>query len=169
MLYIIDGNNLAGKLGLLGHEDFDKMLLVCLKDFFGSKQNRIILIFDSNDLMGDRFNDGLIEVVYTPRDEFYKNADDKVLETVRLFLADEGFSDEIIIVTDDLDLTQKVNESIVYHTKRNRVKTERSTDFAKRIELFEAANSAKNDSDKKELENDSKDLNAELLKIWGKQ
>jgi hypothetical protein len=168
MLYIIDANNLAGKLGLLGCKDFDKMLLVRLQDFFGRRQHRVILIFDSNDLMGDRFNDGQIEVVYTPRDSFYRNADDKVLETVRIFLADENFNEEIAVVTDDLDLTAKVNQSITYHAKKDRVKTERSTEFAQKIEAREAVVLAGDDLDRKELENDSKDLNAELLKIWGK-
>ena len=154
---------------MLGYQDFDKMLLVRLKDFFGNKQNKVILIFDSNDLMGDRYNDGLIEIVYTPRDDFYRNADDKVLETVRVFLSNEQFNDEIMVITDDLDLSGKVNNSIAYHSKKGRVKIERSTDFASKIELFEASVLAKDDSDKRELESDHKDLNAELLKIWGKQ
>lgn len=166
MFYIIDGNNLAGKIGLLGQVDFDKMLASRLRDFFGLKRHKVILVFDSNDFMGDRSAEGNIEIIYTPRDGFYKNADDKVLEVVINFLADEDFKEEVCVVTDDLDLQEKVRLAIAYHAKKRRVKIEQSTDFAARMKAAADFEAQKGLSDKSPAEEESSDLNAELLRIW---
>jgi hypothetical protein len=167
MMYIFDANNLAGKLGLLGEVDFDKMLLARLRGYFGDRRPEVCLIFDSVDPVGDRFSSGNIEVVYTPRDNYYSSADDKVLEVALAHLADEDFKDELVIVTDDLDLTEKVRAAIAYHAKRDKVRVVRSTDFADKIKAREEAVFAEGLTDKSEAEEAGESLKAELLEIWG--
>lgn len=41
MIYIIDANNLAGKLGILGEDDFDKMLVGLVEEFFVHRDNKV--------------------------------------------------------------------------------------------------------------------------------
>lgn len=153
---------------MLDRADFDKTLAASLKDFFGEKQHGVILVFDSNDVLGDRLSNGNIEIIYTPRDRFYKNADDKILEIVGSFLANDDFKEEIFIITDDLDLQEKIRAAIAYHAKRRRVTIEGATEFASRMELAAAYEANKNLSDKSAAEEESGELNAELLKIWSK-
>lgn len=169
MLYIIDANNLAGKMGLLGRDDFDKMLIGRLREYFSGKRPKVFLVFDSVDPMGDRFSDDPFEVIRTPRDDFYSSADDKVLEIVLKYLADDAFKEEIEVVTDDLDLTEKLKVAIAYHAKRNRVKVERSTDLADKVMAREEFLTASTLTDKFDAEHSSDSLNDELLKIWGNQ
>ncbi|RLC38288.1 hypothetical protein DRH27_02655, partial [Candidatus Falkowbacteria bacterium] len=63
MLYIIDANNLAGKLKMLGEENFDKKLRDLIKEYFKKKKSLVILVFDSSDPMGDKITDGNITLV----------------------------------------------------------------------------------------------------------
>ncbi len=168
MLYIIDANNLSGKLGLLGEDGFDKILIDRLKAYFAGKSPKVFLIFDSVDPMGDRYVEDNFEIIRTPRDDFYDGADDKVLEIVLGYLSDDDFKEEIDVITDDVELAEKLKAAIAYHTKRNRVKVARSTEFADKMDAKVESLLLADLTDKTAAENDSDDLNAELLKIWGK-
>lgn len=167
MLYIIDANNLSGALGLIDKDDFDKILISKIKEYFLGKKSRVFLVFDSLDPVGDHVRDGLLEVVYTPRDSFYKDADDKVLEIAERFLEDAFFRDDIIVVTDDIDLRNKVDTAISFNAKKHQVKLLRASDLARLIKEAEQL-VAERDFDEKDLGRDSDKINRELLRIWGK-
>jgi hypothetical protein len=169
MIYIIDGNNLAGQMKLLEQKVFSDILFARLKSFFKNKACRVFLVFDSVDFMGDRFKDGFFEVVYTPRDNFYASADDKILEIAENFLTGEDLKEDVAVITDDVDLQGKIKLLIAYNAKKNRVKMIRATDFSRTVIRWEDNQSTVGLTDKTEAELDADDLNAELLKIWGKQ
>ena len=155
MLYIIDANNLAGKLGILFEDNFDKKLIAAIKNWSKGK-NKIYLIFDGVDFMGDKYTEDNITVVYTPKDSYYASADDKVIETAKKLLVSE--KEEIRVVTDDLEIIKKL-ENIV----DNKFKIIKATEFAEKIERnIDLDFNQKSELDKKEVE----DINSELLRIW---
>ena len=104
MLYLIDANNLAGAMHLLNEKKFDKTLIDIILNSKFILRNKFVLVFDSNDIMGDRIKADNITIIYTPRDSYYKNADDKVLEEAK------KLKNDFTLVTDDLDLTKKVKD-----------------------------------------------------------
>ena len=155
MLYIIDANNLAGKLGILFEDDFDKKLIAIIKDW-SKRKNKIYLIFDSVDFMGDKYTEDNIIVIHTPKDSYYASADDKVIETAKKLLVSE--KEEIRVVTDDLGIIKKM-ENIV----DNKFKIIRASEFAEKVEKnIDLDFNQKSELDEKEVA----DINSELLKIW---
>jgi len=104
MLYLIDANNLAGAMHLLREKDFDKTLIDTIKNSKFVLRNKFVLVFDSNDIMGDRVKENNLTIIYTPRDSYYKNADDKIVEEAK------KLKNDFTLVTDDLDLTQKIKD-----------------------------------------------------------
>jgi len=163
MIYIIDGNNLAGQLGILFQNDFDKNLIEVIKKYFCTKKMKVYLVFDSNEPMGDKFSEGFIEIIYTPRDTFYQSADDKVLELVAREIDLGAGNNQISVVTDDLDLIEAVEKAA---RKRNySLVIIKARDFAEKIKN-------KNIQDKIIIEDRGIDkeqeekINRELLKIW---
>jgi hypothetical protein len=163
MLYIIDANNLAGQLGLLERQDFDTILPALVEDFFAGKNNEAVLVFDPRDSLGDRYRQGNLEIIYTPRDNFYRNADDKVLEIIKNHLADVEFKKEIRVVTNDTELRDKIKLAMDGSPIGWRVKLIRADDFANEIEQ---KLSYSDEAEEKEI--DDPGLNEELLKIWKK-
>lgn len=164
MIYIIDANNLAGKLNILFEDDFDKKLVYIIKQYFSKKQINIFLIFDSADLMGDKYEDENVTVIYTPKDSYYKNADDKVVEL--LYEKIDNIKDEITLVTDDLEIIEKA-EKIVKETGTKKVYFEKSTNFALKIENKNVRSNQEENKDtrglsKKQISN----INEELLNLW---
>jgi len=155
MNYIIDANNLAGKLDLLGEENFDKKLIEMMRNYFLNKKIKVYLVFDSADLMGDKFQEENIFVVYTPRDKYYKSADDKIVELVKKYLEDS--KEEITVVTDDIELKDKVKK---ISEKTNKVFLQQATAFAEKLKL----DIYKEDDGLSEDEKD--EINDELLNIW---
>lgn len=128
MHYIIDANNLAGKLKILDRENFDKELIVIIKEFFGAKKHRVDLVFDGRDNMGDKFADGNVNIIYTPRDNYYRNADDKIVELVNN--DDEGLEHGFVfVITDDLELIERVGKV------SEKIQIIRAGEFAKSIVL----------------------------------
>lgn len=153
MYYIIDGNNLAGKIGLLEEKDFDKKLIEIIKNFFDKQ--KVVLVFDSADPLGDKYTDGSLTIVYTPRDNYYHSADDKILEIIN------DKKDECILITDDIDITNKAK--IFSSDNRVKVVVKKASEFAEKIKL--KLESAVQDDD--ELGDDSiEKINRELLNIW---
>ncbi len=116
MPYLIDGNNLAGKLHLLGQLNFDQELIIIIKDFLSLKDKKAILVFDSNDPLGDRYTEDNLTVIYTPRDAVYANADDKIIE----LMENEKKPQDWIVVSDDMkiiDAAQKLDIDIILATE----------------------------------------------------
>jgi hypothetical protein len=164
MLYIIDANNLAGALGLLERKDFDTILPVLVGDFFAGKQNEAVLVFDPRDSLGDRYSCGKLEIVYAPRDDFYRDADDKVLEIVKNHLSDENFKKEIRVVTNDLELRNKLKAAMSESPIGRRVKLIRADDFVRELERR-----LEGEDEAEEKNIDEPGLNDELLRAWLKK
>ncbi len=186
MIYVIDANNLAGKIGLLKEKDFDKTLIKLISAYFynhkvnaGSRQgaprvesvlgqrNQIYLIFDSTDPFGDKYKKDNITVVYAPKNELYTTADEKIIELIDKKLFEEKVQDEITLITDDRGI---VDEILKMKDKRGgeKIKVISASSFAGRLaddEEFE-------DDDFDELEdrgldfNKTDQLNKELLDVW---
>ena len=131
MMYIIDANNLAGKLEILFHENFDTEMIGIMKEFFLGKKMKIVLVFDSNEPMGDKIIDDNIEIIYTPRDNYYNCADDKILEIAINEINSGVGNNQISVVTDDIDLREAVQKAA--DKKDYSINLIRSTDFALKI------------------------------------
>lgn len=158
MQYIIDANNLAGKMGLLKEENFDKMLLKELSKFFSKRKCGFYLVFDSADPMGDKYKEREnVTVIYTPRDNYYKSADDKILEVLARVLKE----DEVSLITNDRDL-KKGGEKISREMSREKYfQIEDSVDFANRVQKGKKTKNIKTKSNLNK--EDVKEINKEIL------
>ncbi len=156
MIHIIDANNLAGKLDLLDKKDFDKILVDIIKQYKPDKNHEFVLVFDSNDPMGGKIKDGRITVVYTPRDNYYKDADDKILE-----IAESLKENDMIVITDDIEIKEKVKK--INLDKNLNIKQKNSTEFALELSKEDLI-----DNDSKLSKDDEEEINKELLDIWKK-
>ncbi len=157
MRYIIDANNLAGRLELLDEEDFDKILIEEIKKLNKKKRREYFLVFDSSDPMGDKYIDEGVVVIYTPKDSFYKNADDKIVELVKKHVNDS------VLVTDDLGLIGRIEKiEVKQDVKITKIKT---IDFLEEIVLKNFSSY----SEKEKLSNEEiNDINKEMFDLWVK-
>jgi predicted RNA-binding protein with PIN domain len=162
MIYIIDANNLAGKFKLLQEKDFDRKLIGMINDWIGEKKHKIYLVFDGVEVMGDRYKADKINVVRAPKDSHYRSADDKIVE-MAVDLA-ESSSEEIILVTDDIELIGKVEDEKILKRFMKQVSFDKASDFAEKIKyILEHGQEA----DDKDMADDAVDkINDELLKLW---
>ena len=170
MLYIIDANNLAGKLKVLGEENFDRKLRDLIKDYFKERKKKIILVFDSADPMGDKIDQGDIILVYTPKDGYYNGADDKIIEILdnELNPAYSGFNQPgkaITVVTDDRELIKRIDK-IIKDKGVKRVNLEKATDFALKLRTKKNNNNDIDDGNRGLREKEMEKINDELLGIW---
>lgn len=154
MINIIDANNLAGKLDLLQEENFDEKLIQLLGQY---KKSKYILVFDGRDSLGDKYTRENITVIYTPKDSFYKSADDKIVELAKKYLhSGEGTK----IITDDLEIISKVQKII--NDQGGKIVFEKATLFAEKLNNY-----LENKGEEKELADDETDkINQDLLKAW---
>ncbi len=164
MINIIDANNLAGKLRLLNEEVFDEKFIRLLSQY---KNSKYILVFDGRDRLGDKYERGNITVIYTPKDEYYKSADDKIVELAEKYLnSGEGAK----IITDDLEIISKV-QKILDDTRLRfasarqgggKIILEKASSFAEKLNSY-----IQNQSAEKDLaENETDEINDELLNKW---
>ena len=100
MRYVIDGNNLAGKMDLLKEKEWQKELIYTLREYFAHSKKEIILVFDSNDPWGDKYPLSPLTVIHAPRDQYYRSADDKILELIEQAEKER----ELVVITDDLEI-----------------------------------------------------------------
>jgi len=163
-MYIIDANNLAGKLDLLSYDNFDKDLIEIIKEYFRGKKMRIVLVFDSNDPMGDKLREDNIEVIYTPRDNYYKSADDKVLEIVFLEIKNGAGNNQITVVTDDIELREAIQEAA--DKKDYSINLIQSTDFALRIRALELKEEYEEEDGRGLSEDEEDDITEDLMRVW---
>ena len=163
MPYIIDANNLAGKLKMLGEINFDKKLTEIIKKYNHGQSSKIILVFDGSDPMGDKITvNENIAVIHSPKDKFYKSADDKIVEMVET----RTDLNSLTIITDDSGLRRRL-EQVGTETGKD-IKIERATPYAEKLKLFFYAQTKENTDDDRGLKkNDINKINNELLKIWG--
>ncbi|HAM88579.1 MAG: hypothetical protein US83_C0011G0042 [Candidatus Falkowbacteria bacterium GW2011_GWC2_38_22] len=161
MHYIIDANNLAGKLGILFEPNFDKKLIELIK-IFSQNKNIYYLIFDGIDFMGDKYSDNNLKIIYTPRDTYYASADDKIVEVIKDLIINHKV--EVNLVTDDLEIIAKT-DIISKDNKEKKFKLIKATDFAKKITAM--ADFCEDDDDEKKLNKKEMDkINQELLRLW---
>jgi hypothetical protein len=158
MPYLIDANNLAGKLGLLGEKDFDQKTLLIVSGFALARNKKIILVFDGAGNLADTQN---INVIYARGDYGFDSADEKMIDMIRFARQPEDY----IVVTNDqgiIRVVEKLNE------ERNlRIKLERAEDFARRIRANNDARLVDEGDEKEELSAEEVDeINKELLKEW---
>jgi len=150
MPYLIDANNLAGKLKILNNPGFDQELIALTKNYFTVKNKKAILIFDSNDPLGDRYSEDNLTIIYTPRDVVYQNADDKIIELMK----NEKRPEDWIVITDDM--------RIIDEAQRYDIEVMLARDFAKEI-----VPSLEIDDDEDELDSAVIDsINNELMDEW---
>lgn len=170
MHYIIDAYNLAYALSKYGKE-FDlsernnsltteKNLINIIKKWLGDKNKQVTLVFDSQDPMGDKITKGNLTIVYAPRDNYYQSADDKIIEIARQAAYNQN-EPELIVVTDDREIKDKVSE-IANESKKN-INLENTGEFAQKLRKNKRAEI---EAKKFFGKNDIKKLNKELLNIW---
>jgi len=158
MTYIIDANNLAGKMGLLKENNFDKMLIKELSPFFRRKKSGFYLVFDSADPMGDKYREREnVTVIYTPRDNYYKSADEKISEVLERTLE----YDEVSLVTNDRELKEKGEKNSRELSREKYFQIEDSIDFANRVQKTKKAKTPKTKDNL--TKKDIKEINKELL------
>ena len=164
MVYIIDANNLAGRLNILKEKDFDKKLIKLIKEWNAKKDKRITLVFDSLDPMGDKVQDGKMTIVYTPRDNYYRSADDKIIEFVKIYRESE--KEEVTVISDD----RAIGEAIEKLNKENgrKIHMEQESLLAEKLIIFikEMQKTDEATDDKNLSQEQIKRINKDLLKIW---
>lgn len=182
MNFIIDANNLAGKLGLLGEADFDRRLIERVREWLGTKEKQVVLVFDSLEIMGDRESFGSLEVIYSPRDGYSRTADERIIGLFREWgqalraerqgrdayvspLIKRLRHNELYFVSDDIDLRQRIDalrqeidERIIL------MGTDEFIAIMERRNLMEKSEAEEDDRglDEALVEN----INDELLDIW---
>jgi len=150
MPYLIDANNLAGKIKILNNPGFDQELISLVKTYFAPRGKKAILVFDSNDPLGDRYTEDNITVIYTPRDAVYENADDKIIE----LMENEKRPEDWIVVSDDM--------RIIDEAQRYDIEVMLAGDFAKKL-----MPEREFDDEDEELSGENMEvLNSELLDEW---
>ena len=117
MPYLIDANNLAGQLNLLDEDDFDEKLIEIIKEYIKqtntrrrqgySGQRKIILVFEGTDSMGDKAVDGNLIIIRAPRDDYYKNADIKIIELIN----NEEKPEQLVVISDDREILEAAREA----------------------------------------------------------
>ena len=167
MTYIIDANNLAGRLKMLRDRDFDKRLIEKIKLFNQGKGRKIILVFDSQEPMGDKITlADNITVIYSPRDKYYKSADDKIVELIeRIDGSDSSLpaNDEYVVVSEDNELIQRIEK--IQERINKKISIERTSRFIQSLEQHKRK--IVHESSKRDLDHDAIDnINKELLDIW---
>lgn len=161
MEYIIDANNLAGKLNLLEKINFDKKLINIIKKWSNKKNKKAMLVFDSSDPMGDKYSDGKITIIYTPKDNYYKSADDKIIELAEQ--KREKNKNGLIIITDDIEIKNKIEKlNTDYQNKKIKIKSSKT--FASELENI--INKEKEENKGSLNNNEINAINKELLKKW---
>ena len=169
MYYLIDANNLAGKMRILRHQDFDRELIELIKRWPKLENNRVTLVFDPRDYLGDKETLGNLTVVYTPRDDHYRSADDKIVEIVEEYLYKikeaKILRDELTVVTDDADIKKRVAE-----INNSDIHLESSVWLADKLTKISGADEASEEEEEDGRrglrDKDINDINKELKKVW---
>lgn len=155
MPLLIDANNLAGKMGILEENNFDEILVDLIKKYISKTGKKIILVFDSIDSMGDKRQEGSLMIIYSPKDEYYQNADVKIIELIKNPEKIKSSPSELSMVTDDRVIIEKAKEA--------GIRVIGSEDFCATLNGL----SPKEQKSEKEINDRERDaINKELLKEW---
>ena len=158
-MYIIDGNNVAGKLKILGEENFDRKFLSLVMKWNTRKRVKITVVFDSGDWMGDKqILDSYVRAVYTPQDSFYRDADDKIVEIIRRNYLSPG--EAMILVTEDRELITRAQEEA--RQAGQKIEILSSGEFAIKLGAVRADEEADRELSKEKMD----DITTDLLNEW---
>lgn len=162
MVYVIDANNVAGKLKMLGEDNFDKRLIEMIRQYNSNRNSPVLLVFDGQEQMGDKIViDPLLTVRYSPRDGYYNSADDLIVEMVEKNLNRD--QQEITVITDDIELKKRIKKT--QEQFGGHIYFEQATRFAEKLE--KADQGSEEDDGKRGLsESEQKSINEDLLKYW---
>lgn len=152
MPYLIDANNLAGRLKLLREPDFDQTLIELVQDYSERASKKFILVFDSAESLGDRYTEGNVTIIYTPRDAVYSNADDKIME----LMANEKQPQDWIVITDDMNIIEAARDLDI--------ETISTREFAGALMPAESLADENEENELSDLEQE--DITDELLEEW---
>jgi len=108
--------------------------------------------------MGDKLVDGNMTVIYTPKDNYYRSADDKIIEIALI-----NRKESIRVITDDIEIREKIEK--INLDENLDIELERASDFAMRLKKYVEK---EDEIDNKEGISDDEvnDINNELLDIW---
>ena len=107
--------------------------------------------------MGDKYQRENITIIYTPKDEFYKSADDKIVELARKYLnSGEGAK----IITDDLEIIGKVEKII--NDSGGKISLEKASLFAGKLNNYFKYKQGEKDL----AETEADEINSELFNLW---
>ncbi len=160
MYYLIDGNNLAGAMGILEDRDFDENLIDLILEFLEDNKKKVILVFDGNDLMGESFEEDRLKVLYSPKDDHYQSADDKIVEIAREIDPDEG----LILITNDNELREEVQIINREQNRKNDILFTSATEF--KMELGEEVSEPNLENEDDFSEEEIVEVNEELMAEW---
>lgn len=161
MIYIIDANNVAGKLGILKNIDFDLELIDLVADFAAKRKNNIYLVFDSVDPFGDKDVRGNFILIRAPRNEIMHSADEKIIDLV--YQESNNKKNEICVVTSDNEIIKTLSED--KNLNQQKLKFLRSEEFINKI-----SKNTIEEEEKEELDEKKKNvISQELLDIWKNQ
>lgn len=154
---------------MLARQDFDRELTELVKRWPKLANNRVILVFDPRDFMGDKFTDGNLTVVYTPRDDHYKSADDKIIELVEDYLTKikeaKILRDELTVITDDLEIKKRVAE--INNSDIHLASSVWLADKLRKITGADEGSDEEEEDGRRGLgDNAIKNINDELKKVW---
>jgi predicted RNA-binding protein with PIN domain len=163
MIYLIDGNNLAGKLDFLGDEDCNRNLEEALALYFADTKKKIIVVFDSLDPLGDKYTKNNLQIIYSPRDGYYSSADDKIMEII-----EQKYGQDMVVISDDIEIREKAEE--FNQRGYNNLNSQKATDFAFDIKKRQAEQENKKIDNNKGLSDDEiKEINREMLEKFRKK
>ena len=157
MMYIIDGNNFAGAWGVLEQNNSSLQVVEVLSEYFQNRRQKVILVFDSSDYLGDKYIKNGLLVIHSPRDDYYTCADDKILE-----LAEHYCQQKLIVVSDDIEIRKKVEE--LRDKGCINLDNQRATELVSDIKYFQAKKEKQKIDNNRGLSDDKVDeINKELL------
>jgi predicted RNA-binding protein with PIN domain len=159
MPYLIDANNLAGKLNILGEKDFDQKLASILSHYLNLRHKKIILVFDGFGTVRENYHERL-KVYYAGENYSGRSADEAIIELVMRSKAPQ----DNIIVSDDLEIREEIGR--IARLRGVKIKIAGAKHFA--AELFRVVEGAEQDVDNEdELSDDKKkEITDELMNLW---
>ncbi|MCK5061327.1 NYN domain-containing protein [Candidatus Parcubacteria bacterium] len=163
MIYIIDGNNVAGKLKMLSKDNFDKKLIELIRVYNQNRNSPILLVFDGCEQMGDKAAiDPLFTVRYSPKDGYYESADDLIVEIVEKNLNRK--KEEITIITDDIALKKRIEKA--RERFGGNIIFQQATRFAEKLIALKVEADTKEDGERGLNKDEQAEINKDLLKLW---
>lgn len=161
--YIIDANNLAGKLKVLGEEQWQQELIRLTGRYFTRTKKQVFLVFDGGDRWGDKYRYDSIVVIHAPKDDHCSCADDRIVELMDDILYRGG--GEVVVVTDDIGIREEVKKR--QQRKEAPAKNESASTMAVLLREHELSSEDSGVDNKGGLENDDmEEINRELRQYW---